>query len=137
MFLCYLSTLTNSGPYLYCDVIFLVVQPEVAKERVDVRTEQDKDRDSERDGVDIHYLRELDCVMLFVALYARARGVLRVNFLNWDKFGPARRVADRILRTKAQAPQPDKQLLERVLAANYQQLTEIASDLCVNISSDE
>ena len=138
VFLGYLSTLTRSGPFLYTAIVFLLVRPEVAKRRVDLRTEKLKGRDPERKGVDLQYLRELDCVMLFVALYARARGVLRVDFLNWDKFGPARCVADRVLKPAVGAPPHiDEILLQRVLTADYQQLTAIASELCISLSDEQ
>ncbi len=138
VFLCYLSTLVDSGPYLYCDVVFLLVKPEIAKKRVDLRTLLTNKRDPERNGIDLQYLRELDCVMLFVTLYARARGILRVDFVNWDSFGPARRIATRVFKAKRPAPEPDEQLLERLLSADYQQLRQIACGLCIDIhSADE
>lgn len=135
-FECYLSTLIRSGPYLYSDVLFLLVDPGEAKKRVDARVVERDDRDSEEEGVDLRYLRELNHVMLFVSLYARARGVLRVAFVSWDKFGPTRGIIAKVLKARAADPQPNNNLRKRILAADYQGLVTIASELCVDLTSE-
>ncbi len=131
---CYKKSLIDAGPYPYADIIFLSTEVEAAKIRIDSRAQTKSSRESEKEGVPLGYLRQLDEMMLFVALYLRATGNARVSFWDWTEFGEHRQILKHIAKNSLILPTPDKELLQRIKRADYQTLKTITQELCENIN---
>lgn len=136
LFACYKQRLIEAGPYLYADIIYLAVSPETAKTRIENRSKRDSIRESEEEGVSLDYLRRLDEMMLFVALYMRATGNARVSFWNWTEFGeqqPRQILSYLLQKPLHKQPARDKELLKRLKRADYETLKNITRQLYENV----
>lgn len=111
----YKATLASTGPLCLPTTVFLHASPEIVNERIRKRRMQTDPSRACESGIPLSYLQRLDAVMLLVAAYAAAKGLSRVHFVDWTRFGTTSSVLATARSTEC--AQPD---LEAVRAVTSQ-----------------
>ena len=120
----YGAALADGGPYIYPDIVLLLVKPDITLERIKKR-----DRKGES-SYTIDYLEKLDEANLFTILCMIISKVINIYPVIWDEFGNTDDVLKLIKKRSFVLPMRlQKEIRETIFCMKYERMREIMYEI--------